>query len=539
MHPSRACRATLLLVCACLLAGLPLRASVYDGQPRLVVVVIVDQLRADLLQRYRSRLAQDGFRRFLEHGAYFADCRYDYINTRTSPGHATLLTGAYVSGHGLAGNWWWSSQDQKVISAVTDPDYTLVGAAGPGGSPRRLMASTLGDEMKLATGGKSRVISVSFKDYAAIISGGYSADAAYWIDRRSGAWLTSSYYMRELPAWISSYNRQDPGAQYWDREWKDAQGQVLFATPRSPDKDRFYSVVGETPFGLEYFFHFARELVTREKLGQGPNTDLLILSVSPTDATGHDYGPDSPQVAAMLLAADRLLAEFFGFLDHQVGLKNTWLALSSDHGIPPIYNYASRMGFPAGTLDNSSMRDRANRRLARRFDGEDRRYIPFIEWPLAYLDPAAFAQAGVKSEADAEQMVGETLADLAGLRGFYTRWQAEHGMLPPNDRGRQFANSVSLQTGWYVLLDPAIYSIGTRTSTDHATGNSYDRFVPLAFWGAPFRPGTYLTPAEPTDLAATLAALLGITPPTHSVGRVLVEALQQDAGKIPANTVGR
>src|SRR5438128_10773481 len=173
--------------------------SAYNARPKLIVVIVIDQFRGDYLERYRDQFGEGGFRLFLDHGAYFSDCNYDYANTRTAPGHATLLTGAYSSGHGIAANEWWDPQKKRMVTSVEDDSTRLVGVAGDakGASPHNLMASTLSDELKLATQGRSHVFGIALKDRAAILPAGYAADAAYWIDHQSGAWLTSPYYRND------------------------------------------------------------------------------------------------------------------------------------------------------------------------------------------------------------------------------------------------------------------------------------------------------------------------------------------------------
>jgi len=267
-----------LLVPLALLASL-VSATAYDGRPKLIVIIVIDQFRGDYPERYRGGFAADGFRLFLDRGAAFVNCNFDYANTHTSPGHATLFTGAYTDGHGISGNLWWDQERQRVVFAVSDASTKLVGAVGEGSSPRNLHADTLGDELKLATGGRSRVFSISLKDRSAILPGGFSADAAYWIDRQSGAWITSSYYMNELPGWVQKLNQEKSAEKFWNIAWKDAAGKVLRTTASQPGKG-WYDIVGATPFANEYQFDFARELIAQEKLGSGPNTDLLAISLT-------------------------------------------------------------------------------------------------------------------------------------------------------------------------------------------------------------------------------------------------------------------
>src|SRR5947209_6825668 len=199
-------------------------ASAYNGRPKLIVIIVIDQFRGDYLERYRDQFGEGGFRLFLDHGANFTDCNYDYANTRTAPGHATLFTGAYSNDHGIAANEWWDPKQKKMVTSVEDDNTKLVGIAPDqtkdnGASPHNLLADTLGDELKLATQGKARVFSLSLKDRAAILPAGFAGDAAYWIDAKSGAWITSTYYRPELPKWAQDFNSGNRAAKYWDRAW--------------------------------------------------------------------------------------------------------------------------------------------------------------------------------------------------------------------------------------------------------------------------------------------------------------------------------
>src|SRR5437879_4399476 len=207
-------------------------ASAYNARPKLIVIIVIDQFRGDYLERYRDQFGQGGFRLFLDHGANFTDCNYNYANTRTAPGHATLGSGAYSNGHGIMANEWWDPQKKRTVTSVQDDATKIVGSAdaGPGSSPHNLLADTLGDELKLATQGKARVFGMALKDRAAVLPNGFSADAAYWIDHKTGAWITSTYYRSELPKWAQDFNGGKRADKYLNREWKDANGNTLRTT---------------------------------------------------------------------------------------------------------------------------------------------------------------------------------------------------------------------------------------------------------------------------------------------------------------------
>jgi hypothetical protein len=502
-------------------------ASAYNAHPKLVVVIIIDQFRADYLERYRDQFSEGGFRVFLDRGAYFTDCSYNYANTRTAPGHATLFTGTYTSGHGILANEWWDPEKKRLVTSVEDDATKLVGIASsaPGASPHNLRTDTLGDELKLATAGKSRVFAVSLKDRAAVLPAGFSGDA-YWIDPISGAWITSTYYRAGLPDWVLNFNQSHRAEKYLDRAWKDSDGTLLGSTsPRQSMQGEpagFYELVGSTPLGNDYQFEFAKELILYEKLGAGPATDLLSISLSADDILGHQVGPDSPQMRAMALELDRQLAEFFTFLGHQIGLANIWMALSADHGVAPLPEVANKLRLPAARLNLDALRDQVNSLLSRKY-AKKAHYLLALDDTLAMLNQEAFATAN-RNEGDAESETGEALLQ-AGFAGYFTKSQLAHGAIPNTEEGRRYAHSYSPEAGWYVMAIPKPFSVGVEKGTDHGTPFSYDTHVPLAFYGLAFQPGTYRAHAEPVDLAVTLGSLLGINPPARATGRVLTEAL--------------
>ncbi len=518
------------LLVALLAAPASLFANAYNGKPKLIVIIVIDQFRADYLERYRDRFSPNGFRLLMDRGADFTDCYYDYAITMTAPGHATLGTGAYSDGHGINNNEWWEPSRQKIVSSVQDANVKIVGVetAEEGASPHNLQADTLSDELKLATGGRSRVYGVSLKDRAAILPVGFSANGAFWLDHKTGAFETSSFYMQQLPEWAQRFNSAKTADKYWDREWKDASGKVMRSTARKDSTGRqleFYDAVGATPYANDYQLEFVRELVKNEHLGAGATTDFLVVSFSSFDILAHKVGPDSPELAAMTLRVDQQLSDFFTFLNKQVGLQNVWIALSADHGAAPMPQNARALRLPADSFNEGALAAKINEELAKKF-GKTGEYARLVAWPAIYLREEAFSAAGV-AEADAERAVGDAMVKLTGSRGYYTKSQLATGEgVPPTQLGRRYQHSYSSLGGWYVLAVPRIFVTPSLSSNEHYSPYNYNGHVPLMFYGSPFLPGIYRTHAEPVDLAATLASLLGINKPTHAVGRVLAEAIR-------------
>jgi predicted AlkP superfamily pyrophosphatase or phosphodiesterase len=515
-------------------------ASAYQASPKLVLILVIDQFRGDYLERYHDEFGPSGFRTFTDRGAYFPACYYDYANTRTAPGHATIGTGTYTSGHGILANEWWVGK--RVLSSVDDESTKLVGIEGDamGASPHNLLADTLGDELRLATQGNSRVFGISLKDRAAILPTGFSANGAYWIDKDSGAWITSTYYVKEAPRWLTNFNSQKHAQKYLNLDWKDANGEVLGSTAPHEGADGkpidYYELIGRTPYGNDYEFEFARELILQEKLGQGTVTDLLVLSLSANDMTGHAYGPDSPQMHAMALALDRQIGEFLVFLQQQYG-NRFWVALTADHGVAPTNATSVSLHLPAAVVANNDLKSELNKVLSAMLHkpGE---YVRSATFPLVFVNSDAFGEK--ISEADAEGYVAEAMHE-EGFVTAYTKDQLASGEIAPTAIGRMYANSYSPYGGWWVMGLPRPFSLSTKDIADHGVSYAYDQHVPLAFYGSPFKPGVYRDQVEPIDLAPTLAVLLGINRPTNSAGHVLTQAINSrfDTSAPPTPTASK
>jgi len=575
------------LAVLCLTAGgiiAPAFGSAYNGHPKLVVIVVIDQFRADYLDRYRADFGSGGFNLFLEHGAVFTDCQYGYASTRTAPGHATLLTGAYSDQHGIFANDYWDPDQAAIkdskgdscgkVPYVWDKNAQVVWLSDtakqpspsictPGSvSPHNLKAATLGDELKQATQGRSRVYAVSLKERAAVFPGGFSANAAFWPDEATGAWATSTYYYADsskAPAWIKAFNDRGCGGPCAVKARADAKTEYLtlppatqqtIAKPQDYDNKSFYDAVGFSTLANQYEIDFAEQVIQNEKLGQRPDgaTDLLILSLSANDILGHKVGPDDPAMKHMALELDRQLSGFFTDIANRIGLAQTMLALSADHGIAPLPNLARQQGLPAAAYradcresdpnKKGCLRDELNQALekafAKRISSANsaakgrRQFVVALDYPIAWLGEAEFKHLGI-AEQEAEQTVGDAMMNLnmeQGFRGYYTRAQLARGDVPPNETGRRYLHSYAPAKSWYVYGVPSPYTVGFSPGTDHASPYNYDTHVPLALYGAAIRPGVYRSHAEPVDLAPTLSSILGIDPPSSSIGRVLTEALQ-------------
>jgi hypothetical protein len=520
-----------------------LYADAYDAKPKLVVVLVFDQFRGDYLDRYRADFkTKNGWNLFLKQGAHFVDCYYDYANLVTAAGHSTIGTGAYTDGHGIPLNEWYEPGPDgniRQISSVADDRYKLVGAPSgtrdlTGVSAHREMATTLGDELVVATNGRARVYGVSMKDRAAILTSGHATRGAFWIDHDTGKWETSTYWMKELPNWATEFNASGR-AEEVRKESGLAQGS-------------FYELVGRSAASVSYQLDFAKALIVGEKLGQNPDnvTDMITISISSTDINGHAHGPDDPSQKALIVQSDISLNSFFTFLDKTVGLKNVMVAMTGDHGVAISQSAADGMAMPALDFPPEQFTKPLETMLEAKYPTKAKgSYVLQMDNPYLLLNRQMFEAAGV-SEEEAENstkaMVEQIFAGFshagdgtAGSRQkepavvthIYTSKQMREGVLPDTQYGRLVAHSYSPYVGWALHINFGPYQFPWHGSgTTHFSANSYDRHVPLDFFGAAFIPGTYHGVVAPVDIASTFASILRINRPSAAVGRVLTEAMR-------------
>ncbi len=534
--------AALLSLALLVPSAVPARADAYNAKPKLVVVLVIDQFRGDYLDRFRDDFkTPNGFNLFLKRGAYFTDCYYDYANTMTAPGHSTVGTGAYTDGHGISLNEWWDLKRSTThpVSSVEDERYAVVGdpeSTEPGASPRNEMASTLGDEVVLATQGRAKLFGVSLKDRAAILTSGHASKGAFWLDHADGKFISSTYWGKQLPGWAEAFNASGKR----DAAIKEAGARA----------GHFYDDVGKTPASVKYLLDFSKALVEGEQMGRHEVTDVLTISISSTDILGHAVGPDAPEQRAMINAIDVDLNDFFMWLDKHVdgGMGEVWVAVTGDHGVAPVPAVAAKEGMPAANFDAKKLVDELNARMNQRFSaGEKKHYIFASELPYVEIDPRAFAGTKV-TEAEAEGAVAEMLPEAMEatlppaptgvsqerldarpmVRRVYTKTQMAAGQLPATEEGRLILHSYSPNGGWYVMATFGMYQMAGSHGTNHFTPYMYDRHVPLAFYGSAFVPGTYHGRVAPVDMAATFASLLKVNQPSASVGHVLTQAIRPD-----------
>ena len=530
-------------------------AGTNDPNLRLVVQITVDQLRGDIPARFAHRFVEGepgGFRYLLEHGLVFANAHFAHATTFTALGHATLVTGGYTAQHGIAGNDWYDPVRGKRVYAVEDPDASVLRkqhGIHEGSSPRNLTSTTLGDELVSASGGQSRVFAVSGKNRAAILTGGHLGKA-FWYWKDTGEFVTSDFYYDEYPAWVAKWNAARPANRFRNTRWQliDDPASYLFLGQDDRPFERsykslgrtfphvlnheepaaFYSQLRFTPMQDELVLEFAEALVRGEQLGTGEYPDYLSLSFSATDLIGHAFGPNSLEAEDNILRLDRTLARLFAFLDQQVGLDKTLVVLSSDHGICAAPEYSSSKGFDAGRLDPPALVADLNARLRRNFDIDIDLVAAFYN-PSLYLDLAALARTGLPT-ADVERALVNELRAVPGIAMAISRTDLLRGAVPSDPIGQRVLRAFHpRRTGHVVIVQEQLWYLHTVRDTYtamHGSPYSYDTFVPIMFAGPGVPAGKVHRAVGPEDIAPTLAAYLGIQPPSGSMGRVLTEVLQ-------------
>jgi len=516
-------------------------AGEFPRRPKLILILVIDQFRYDYLVRFRPQFVEGGFNLLLSGGADFVDCRYDYATTVTGTGHATLLTGAYPNVHGIVGNEWYDRSLRRMVYCVEDPSTKLVTGVGepsptPGLSPARLVGSTLGDELRAATDFRSKVVSIALKDRAAVLMGGHSPSAVYWYDPKAGGFVTSTYYAPALPDWAAKFNQQSPAQDFCRQQWKavpetpGGAGKVFSefrpdTNERCPDP-KFLAWLEQTPFMNDLELAFARAAVINEHLGQGPDTDLLAIGLSVNDHIGHAYGPYSSQVADCTLRTDRALAAYFADLDRIVGLSNVWIALSADHGVAPTPAFIRSHNLGPGNAQRRLIRGAVEQAMVGAFGPGA--WVEAAEEFGFYLDQNALRAHGIQPSR-AEEVAAEAAASAPGVMAAFTRSQFMTGRLPASPLARKAANSFypKRSPDVFIVLEPYAVPVSGQGGTTHGGLWNYDAQVPLVLWGSEFRPGVQAGPCETVDLAATLAAALGLGQPSGAEGRPLAQAMRE------------
>jgi predicted AlkP superfamily pyrophosphatase or phosphodiesterase len=549
-------------------------ASATAARPRLVLLIAVDQFRHDYLERFGDLYGKNGFKRLMSDGAVWEQAHYDHTPTYTAPGHGTMMTGAFPAQSGIVGNEWIERETGKRITSVSDTTVKALGgnANEPAASPRRLMTSTVGDELRLATNDRSKVIGISIKDRSAILPAGRHANAAYWFSSGSGNMISSTYYFPQLPAWVSAFNNKRPADKFfgarWDRllpeseylkragadspPWENI-GNVAGETNAFPHTlkggaaapgPQFYAALDYTPFSNDLLVQFAEEALVNEKLGQDDDTDVLTLSFSANDYVGHRYGPYSQEAMDISLRVDRQIGTFLDFVDSKIGLRNTIVIFTADHGVAPIPEHAAALGLDGARLRSEDILNSVRSAITARYnpkgttpdptadyiytyDSGGRPQPAFINGNI-YFNYAALQRDGVNLD-EVTRVARDAALKVRGISRAFTRAQLMQGAVSITDpiERRVVHGFHPSRSGDVVIIAEPYKYLGDAIPATHGTPYSYDTHVPLIIVAPGLIAGRYYEQASPADIAPTISALLRTTQPSSAVGRILIEAIRK------------
>jgi predicted AlkP superfamily pyrophosphatase or phosphodiesterase len=534
--------------------------SICSAKPKLVISIVVDQMRADYLLRYKDLFTERGFNLFLKEGADFTNCRYKHSETVTGPGHSIVLSGIPPGLSGIISNEWYDKPHRASVYCVND---TTVLSLGIGAnleegrkSPRNFLGESICDELR-AVSPSSKAIGIALKDRAAILPVGQHPTAAYWFDAHQGVWITSNYYMNLLPDWVIDFNRLQMPVGYLGKTWTkllpescyvrcgkdDAAGEGVIPGETMPvfphqiidrgdqGKAARFSPIFYTPYGNELTIAFAETAIVREKLGMRGVPDILSVSFSAPDFCGHTFGPDSYEVEDMIVQLDRQLEGLFTFLDEQIGLNNIDIVLTGDHGVCPLPEKDPTGKAKRINAKNfiASIKSAAAKNF--NYDETSEKLILKYSNSYIYLDDEKIASKGIAVDSF-ENFIGQASVTTGFIARYFTRNQLEQSIATGGSR-----DSIQSKVEWSynpersgnvaLVVVPYSFFSGDSTGTTHGSPYWYDTSVPLLFYGADFTPAVQQEPCSPYDIAPTLAEILKIKTPPNCKGDVLVDVLSK------------
>ncbi|PKV67412.1 alkaline phosphatase PafA [Pontibacter ramchanderi] len=527
------------------------QVSGVESRPKLVVGIVVDQMRYDFLYRYWDKYSEGGFKRLVRQGFNFKNNQYSYVPTYTGPGHASVYTGSVPALNGIIGNNWYDRSTGKSVYCVEDKTVKTVGSTSDAGlmSPRNLLTTTITDELRLSNNMQSKVIGVSLKDRGSILPAGHVANGAYWFDSPSGNWITSTYYANTLPNWVQEFNNQKhpdkllgevwntllPIEQYTestadDMPWERAlpgEEKPVFPHNIPAIRGKDYELIRSIPAGNTLTTEFAKAALLGENLGKGKHTDFLALSYSTPDYTGHSFGPNSIEVQDVYLRLDREIEELINLLEKEIGKDNVLIFLTADHGAAHVPAYMESLKIPAGTSASGVMRDSLELHLNKTF-GKGR-WVERYTNQQVYLDhktiegkklkridvQEAAANYVMRFEGVARAIAADAIQRVGWTSGLMSRVESGYNAQRSGDV------IVVLNPGWFEG-----YGSGPQKGTTHGSHSNYDTHVPLVWYGWKVKPGESSVETAVADIAPTIASWLYIQEPNGSVGRPLQELMK-------------
>jgi len=520
-------------------------AQINSTKPKLIVGIVVDQMRQDYLYKYADRYGEGGFKRLVKDGFMMKNGHYNYIPTYTGPGHASVYTGTTPATHGIISNGWYLRSSGQFMYCAGDSTVSNVGGTPENGqiSPRNLLTTTITDELRFATNKRSKVVGVAIKDRGASLPAGHLGDA-YWFDSKNGEFMTSTYYHESLPKWVQDFNERKLVDEYLTQTWEtlypidtyvqsiadDNPYESTFIGKDSPtfpynlaelkEKNGGPGLITSTPFGNTLTLDFAIAALEGEDLGKGTDTDFLAVSFSSPDYIGHRFGPSSVELEDTYLRLDQELEKLLNYLDKTYGKDQYLIFLTADHGVAEIATYMEAEKVPAGNLNVGYITAQLKGYMSARFGEGD--------WILSVSNEQVFINEKLVRDkdmnlADIEDELVNFLLRFRGIKEVYTATAMRNtdfssGRASLVQNGYNFKSSGNL----LLIFEPGWLTGGAR-GTSHGTGFTYDTHVPILFYGWNVKPGSSSRYATITDIAPTLSMMLGIRLPNGATGQPIQE----------------
>ncbi len=517
-------------------------------KPKLVVGIVVDQMRYDYLTRFYNQFGEGGFKRMINKGFSFKNHHFNYIPTTTAPGHASIFTGTTPQNHGILGNIWYDKIKKQKVYCVADANVSPVGTSSLDGSmsPVHLKATTITDQNRLHTQMRGKTISIALKDRGAILSGGHTANAAYWFRGQSqGNWISSSYYMDKLPKWVIAFNESNTIDSYF-KDWNTLYD-INSYLESGPDNSQYergfkgkekptfpyklkqlkefngeYDILEQTPFGNSLTVDFALTAIIEEQLGKDDDTDFLTISCSSTDYIGHNFGVNSKEIEDTYIRLDQDLERLLNALDLSVGKNKYLVFLTSDHGATHVPQFLTSVKIPSGYFKEASVQLALKNHIRSLYKKDS--IIENISNNQVFLNHNLINNYNIDFE-EVQNKIAQYLIKTKQIDKVYTRFQLENSNIN-SGIGARISKGFNLKRSGDVCytLNPSVIAY-SKTGSTHGSGYQYDTHVPLLFYGSRIKEGTTIKRTTVSDIAPTIATLLEITLPNETTGTILKELI--------------
>ena len=516
-------------------------------RPKLIVGIVVDQMRWDFLYRYSNRYTPNGFKRLLGEGFSCENAMIPYTPTVTAAGHTSIYTGSVPAINGIVGNDWWDKNTQSKMYCSQDNSVTTVGSNSVNGkqSPHNMLVTTIGDELRLATNFRSKVIGIALKDRGSILPAGHSANAAYWYDTQSGNWITSTYYANALPKWVNDFNDKKVVDAYYENGWNTLYPIDSYIQSTADEKDyeskpfgatqtkfpyslkqlegKNYQSIATTPFGNTMTLELAKAAFENEKLGAGSETDMLCVSLSSTDYVGHSFGPNSVETEDTYLRLDKDIAAFLTYLDTKIGKGQYTLFLSADHGVAHVPGFMKENKLPGGIFSEGEVAKDLNAKLKEKF-GLDKIVAGIMNYQV-HLNHSLIDSANADEKAIVSFII-KTIQSNDAVAQVFELKNLANVTLNAQLKDRLSNGYNPTRSGDIQLVLKSGYIDYGKTGTSHGVWSPYDSHIPSLFFGWGIKQGHTNRETYMTDIAPTITALLHIQMPSGCVGKVVEEALK-------------